>query len=369
MHEHTPLQIANPMYDAVFKYLMEDPQSAVLLLSTLTDLDISVLEPLPQEMTVSGDGDGQAGGQASTFGLSVYRLDYAARVRNREGQEERVIIMEVQKARSMTEDIRFRKYLGRQYMDSRFYRWIQTERGSNYKSGIPIISIYLLGTGDASLGDVPIVVIKPRLYDQASGETVQARSHFVEALFHEGIIVNVPALRDRRRNEKEQLLSIFDQTYAQPNKKTMLVHESQIPERFRPIVRRLQAALSQQEVGNMMNVEDDFLAEMQAYEEREMMSAYALDMAQRAREEAQRAREEERRAREEERRAREAAEREKEEAMRKQEEEQRAREAAEREKEVAIRLLLQAGISKQLIAQKLGLSTEQIDRIADTQGE
>jgi len=158
----------------------------------------------------------------------------------------------------------------------------------------------------------------------------------------------VPALRDRRRNEKEQLLSIFDQTYAQPNKKTMLVHESQIPERFRPIVRRLQAALSQQEVGNMMNVEDDFLAEMQAYEEREMMSAYALDMAQRAREEERRAKEEEQRAREEER---------------------RAREAAEREKEVAIRLLLQAGISKQLIAQKLGLSTEQIDRIADTQGE
>ena len=191
------------------------------------------------------------------------------------------------------------------------------------------------------MGDVPIVEIKPRLCDQTSGETVQARSPFVEALFHEGIIINVPALRDRRRNEKEQLLSIFDQTYAQPNKKTMLVHESQIPERFRPIVRRLQAALSQQEVGNMMNVEDDFLAEMQAYEEREMMSAYALDMAQRAREEERRAKEEE----------------------------QRAREAAEREKEVAIRLLLQAGISKQLIAQKLGLSTEQIDRIADTQGE
>ena len=55
--------------------------------------------------------------------------------------------------------------------------------------------------------------------------------------------------------------------------------------------------------------------------------------------------------------------------MRKQEEEQRAREAAEREKEVAIRLLLQAGISKELIAQKLGLSAEQINRIADTQGE
>ena len=179
----------------------------------------------------------------------------------------------------------------------------------------------------------------------------------------------MPALRDRRRNEKEQLLSIFDQTYAQPNKKTMLVHENQIPERFRPIVRRLQAALSHQEVGNMMNVEDDFLAEMQAYEEREMMSAYALDMAQRAREEARRAKEEERRAKEEERRAKEEERRAKEEEQRAREEERRAREAAEREKEVAIRLLLQAGISKQLIAQKLGLSTEQIDRIADTQGE
>ena len=84
----------------------------------------------------------------------------------------------------------------------------------------------------------------------------------------------------------------------------------------------------------MMNVEDDFLAEMQAYEEREMMSAYALEMAQRARDEERRAREEE-----------------------------------QREKEVAIRLLLQAGISKQEIAHKLRLSAEQINHIADTQSE
>ena len=179
----------------------------------------------------------------------------------------------------------------------------------------------------------------------------------------------MPALRDRRRNEKEQLLSIFDQTYAQPNKKTMLVHETQIPERFRPILRRLQAALSQQEVGNMMNVEDDFLAEMQAYEEREMMSAYALDMAQRASEAAQYEKEEAQRIREEAQRIREEAQRIREEAQRAEEEAQRAEEEAQHEKEVAIRLLLQAGISKQEITQKLGLSAEQINRIADTLSE
>ena len=126
----------------------------------------------------------------------------------------------------------------------------------------------------------------------------------------------------------------------------------------------------------MINVEDDFLAEMQAYEERELMSAYALDMAQRIEEETQRIREETQRIREETQRIKEETQRIKEEtqlteeeAQRIKEETQRTEEEAQHEKEVAIRLLLQAGISKQEIAQKLGLSAEQINRVADTQGE
>ena len=46
------MQIANPMYDAVFKHLMEDKKIAKLFLSALTGLDIRSLQPLPQELIV-----------------------------------------------------------------------------------------------------------------------------------------------------------------------------------------------------------------------------------------------------------------------------------------------------------------------------
>lgn len=45
------MEIANPIYDVVFKYLMEDNKVAKIILSTLTDLDIIELEFLPQELS------------------------------------------------------------------------------------------------------------------------------------------------------------------------------------------------------------------------------------------------------------------------------------------------------------------------------
>ena len=46
------MEIANPIYDVVFKYLMEDHKVAKIILSTLTQLNIVSLELLPQELSV-----------------------------------------------------------------------------------------------------------------------------------------------------------------------------------------------------------------------------------------------------------------------------------------------------------------------------
>jgi len=86
----------------------------------------------------------------------------------------------------------------------------------------------------------------------------------------------------------------------------MNVKETDFPERFRPIIRRLQAAAQEKEVRDIMNVEDDFVAELNDYEHRI--------------EEANQQKEEER-----------------------------------RQKEEAVRLLLVLGVSVEEIAQKLGL--------------
>ena len=71
------MRIANPIYDAVFKYLMEDREAAILLLSTLLDEEITELEFHPQERTAEIP-------RATRF-LSVYRLDFAAEIRLKQG--------------------------------------------------------------------------------------------------------------------------------------------------------------------------------------------------------------------------------------------------------------------------------------------
>ncbi len=48
------MRIANPIYDVVFKYLMEDRESAVLLLSEIIGEDIVELDFHPQESTAEG---------------------------------------------------------------------------------------------------------------------------------------------------------------------------------------------------------------------------------------------------------------------------------------------------------------------------
>jgi hypothetical protein len=43
------MQIANPIYDVVFKYLLEDNKIARLIISGLLELEIEELEFRPQE--------------------------------------------------------------------------------------------------------------------------------------------------------------------------------------------------------------------------------------------------------------------------------------------------------------------------------
>ena len=138
----------------------------------------------------------------------------------------------------------------------------------------------------------------------------------------------ISAIRSgRRRDELETLLSIFDQDNRQDNHHIMNVQELDFPEKFRPIIRRLQAAAQEKEIRDTMTIEDDFIAELNDYEHR-------IAEADRQKQEALRKQAEERSL--------------KEEALRKQEEERR-------QKEEAVKLLLSLGMPAAEVAQKLGL--------------
>jgi flagellar biosynthesis GTPase FlhF len=376
------MEIANPMYDVVFKYLMEDNAVAITFLSALTEMDIVSLQPLPQELSLDADGDRERGVKPFGRNLSIYRLDYSARIRNRDG-EEKIIIVEIQQKKVQGQQMRFRKYLGKQYENDTFVKKVKTPTGREYDIGIPILAIYFIGEQLEGFRDAPIVLIRPSALERYSQHRLDGTNAFVEALFHEGIIINVSFLGRDGRDGLEVLLSIFSPLNKTTNPQIMSVQETKFMEKYQPILRRLRAATQDKEVRNKMTVEDDFLEEMERYErnyeemlfkmkevrQREEEAQRKEEEAQRKEEEAQRKEEEAQRKEEEAQRKEEEAQRKEEEAQRKEEEAQRKEEEAQRkeqevrqQQETAVRLLINIGIPKAEIAVKLGLSPEDLER-------
>ena len=73
----------------------------------------------------------------------------------------------------------------------------------------------------------------------------------------------IKQLKKRRRDELEKLLSIFDQDNLTKNHHILNVNEDEFPEEYRTIIRRLRMASENDEVQIQMEMEDDFMKELQ----------------------------------------------------------------------------------------------------------
>ena len=357
------MEIANPIYDVVFKYLMEDQKVAKIFLSTLTELNIVSLELMPQEL--SSERDKGQPNRLTKFNFSVYRLDFSAKIVDNDGSQ-KVIIIEIQKSKFANESMRFRKYLGKQYMNGSYFMSIEDAQGRSYKSGVPILSIYFLGERIHGFDNCPVLKINTSIIDRFSKTILTQRHNFVDALFHEGIIVNIPALNKKRRDEIETLLSIFDQENRHENHHIMNVQELDFPENLRPIIRRLQAAVTEEELREIMIVEDDFISEIQEYEDRILESKKAIEkFDQKAQEADQKAQEANQKAQEADQKAQEANQKAQEANQKAQEADQKAQEAMRRQVK-AIKLLLGSGLSKLEVATSLEISLLELDRMLNS---
>ena len=239
--------IANPIYDVVFKYLMEDERVAKILLSALLKKEILELEMRKQEYTAM-----------QQTRISLFRMDFAAKIRDNDGSEHLVLI-ELQKTWLATETLRFRQYLGTQYLNKENMR---SDVDSNY--GLPIISIYILGH---VLGDLkePVIYVRRRYLDYDDNE-IDRKDKFIESLTHDSIIVQIPYLQGRTRNRLERLLNLFDQDRRRKDNDHYLeIDETQFHEGDEKLlVDRLLRAGTTPDVRRAMEVEDEILSEIEA---------------------------------------------------------------------------------------------------------
>ena len=251
------MYIANPIYDVVFKYLMEDGKIAKLIISSIIDETISELTFLPKEF--SSDVEKRTK-KKTRNSKTVYRLDFSAKIKTEDGFKQ--VIIEIQKAKFATDIMRFRKYLGEQYSNKENSQVVQIKNRKR-KIGVPIISIYFLGhrlnTTKAS-----IIGIKRIYTDLVTGKTIQTKEAFIESLTHDSYVIQIPELVGKRRNELEILLSVFDQSTAVDNEQHILnIKEEDYPEKYRTIIRKLQIAVQDTEIKKKMVLEDGILDELE----------------------------------------------------------------------------------------------------------
>ncbi len=244
------MQIANPIYDVVFKYLMEDKKIAKIFLSAIIEEEILSLDFLPKEQTLI----------LEDRSFTVQKMDFSAKIKTKDGEKQ--VIIEIQKAKFATDIIRFRRYLGEQYSrKENLKKMVNTE----FDKPIPIISIYFLGYKLETLTN-PIIKIKRRYYDGITNEEIHEREEFIECLTHDSYVIQIPYLRKKYRNEVEQLLSVFDQSNITSDNHILNIDASGFPKKYEKIIRRLQQAIAEQEVREIMDVEDEILEELENLE-------------------------------------------------------------------------------------------------------
>jgi len=247
------LRIANPIYDTIFKYLLDDEKVARLMLSALIGQEVLALQFRPTEHRIQNAPD-------EGTNLLVLHLDFAATVRLEDGAQ-KLVLIEIQKARTAVDVLRFRSYLGCHYSD---VKNVYTGPDSQSQP-LPILTIYFLGYGLDGI-DAPVLKVNRHYMDVATGDRVRIVHPFVEALTHDCIVVQVNRLRNHRRTELERLLAVFDQDqacHADPHLLDIL--EGNFPERYQEVLRRLTRATADQELLDRMGAEDYYLETLKDY--------------------------------------------------------------------------------------------------------
>ena len=230
--------IANPIFDSVFKRLMEDKRIAKYFIETLINEEIVELSVMPQEYSLVKelrDLDSSITDERieeikeklkaqnqDVIGLTTFRMDFVATIKLPDGTDKKVII-EIQKALTATTVGRFRRYLGEQYKKQ---DEIEVD-GETIKSYLPIISIYLLGFKLTQV-ECPYIKVARQYIDLVSNEVIPDKNDFIEKLTHDSYIVQIPRIKPKYRTRIEKLLSIFEQDYFLNDSQTMKSYEDVI---------------------------------------------------------------------------------------------------------------------------------------------
>ncbi len=274
------IYIANPLYDVVFKGLMQDLESAKLLISAILEMEVLELEFKPHEYLSEVDL------------FSIYRVDFKAKIKIEENSH-LIVLIELQKIKFYNQNFRFRRYIGNQYAN---------KDNMNGNVPIPIITIYLLGHHLQVHENIPIIRVKRQYLVHGTQEILKDKEPFIEGITHDAIVIQIPAIKKKKgkKTDLEKILSIFDVAMM----RFIEFDEKDFPVSHYSLLKRLLKISQDTETRKLMDIEDDFLDELRIREESyEELQIRLIEEKKRTDEEKKRADEEKKRADEEKKRA------------------------------------------------------------------
>jgi hypothetical protein len=233
--------IANPIYDVVFKYLLEDLEIARELLATILGANIVQLSVKPQETIVRDDG-----GE-----IKIFHLDFKAVIDLANG-EQKTVLIELQKAKKSHDILRFRTYLGENYTKEE----IKTNaKGEQEGYAIEIVTIYILGFILKGV-EVPVLKVSRKYTDAITEEEVVANNEFITKLTHESYTIQIPRLRHDQRTKLEEVLEVFSQDNISDDLHNFEFKKVPNNPLLKKIIKRLSKAASDSKIKRTMEAED-----------------------------------------------------------------------------------------------------------------
>ena len=245
--------VANPIYDSVFKFLMEDERIAKTVLSALLKKEVVSVEMRRHEHpNITRDN------------ISMFRIDFAARVMQDDGST-RLVLIELQKTWLSTETLRFRRYLAAQYnAEENMLKESNSETGPY---AIPMIAIYLLGH---RIGDIDkaVVYVNHKALDYDGKEIENGENDpFINSLTHDSIIVQIPLLHGKINNKLDRVLSVFDQSQRDDSNQHIIrldINNYEGDSELMHLVHRLGLAAMNASVRQEMDDEDEFFSAIES---------------------------------------------------------------------------------------------------------
>ncbi len=256
--------IPNPIYDVVFRYLMEDTPTAKIVLSILLGKKITDLVFEPQDYTHKLDVPNK-----KEENITIFHLDFAATIEMPDGKKE-IVLIELQKAKEPADLFRFKRYLAKN-LQKKFVKQVKNPKTGaldEVELTYRIFPIYIFNfIIESEIKDL-ILSISREKKGLFTRKKLEGENDFIENISYDVLIVQLPYLTlikesdyaDDYRKKLYHLLQLFNQSRQIENRHRLLLIRKLFPGHLDRIIRRLQSAdLKHPDLEEQMNIEDEYL--------------------------------------------------------------------------------------------------------------